>query len=116
MVQTAVGFAGEPSKRALSPARRRLVEMLQGINFGRIEGLVVQGGTPAFDPPPRIVREIKFGGENGPRPEAAKEDFILKASVRDLFAQLEAMGDGIVQCIEVKHGLPFRMTVEEVTA
>jgi len=116
MVQTAVGFAGEPSKRALSPARRRLLEMLQAINFGRIEGLAVREGAPAFDPPPRVVREIKFGGENGPRPEAVKEDFILKAPVRDLFAQLEAMGDGVVQCIEVKHGLPFKMTVEEDAA
>jgi len=89
---------------------------MQRINFGRIEGLSVRRGQPVLDPPPRVVREIKFGGENGPRPEATKQDFELKALVRDLFAHLEAMGNGVVRCIEIKHGLPFRMTVEEVFA
>ena len=101
---------------SLPPAGQRLVRLMQQLNFGRIEGLVVRDGEPAFDPPPRVVREVKFGGENGPRPEVAKADFTLKAQVRELLAQLDAMGDGVVRCIEVKHGLPFKMTVEEVTA
>ena len=104
------------SKTALTPARARLVELMQGLNFGCILDLAVRDGEPVLDPPPRVVREVKFGGENGPRPEAAKVDFALKAQVQDLFAQLEAMGDGVVQCIEVKHGLPFKMTVEEDAA
>ena len=104
------------TKADLPPAGVRLVELMQGINFGRIEGLAVRAGTPVLDPPPRMVREVKFCSENGPRPEAAKQDFALKTQVRDLFAHLGAMGDGIVRCIEIKHGLPFRMTVEEVSA
>lgn len=89
---------------------------MQRINFGRIKGLAVRRGEPVVDPPPRVLREVKFGGENGPRPEAGKQDFALKGQVRDLFAQMEAMGDGIIRCLEVKHGLPFKMTVEEVSA
>ena len=104
------------TKSSLSRPKTKLIEWMQRINFGRIEGLVVRGGEPVFDPPPRVVREVKFGAENGPRPEVAKADFALKAQVRELLAQLEAMGDGVVRCIEVKHGLPFKMTVEEVTA
>jgi len=73
----------------------------------------VENGEPVFHPPPRVVREIKFGGENGPRPEFRVEDFILKAQVKELFTQLSDLGDGIVERIEVKHGLPFRMNVEE---
>ena len=107
---------GVSTKATLSPARRRLVRLTQRLNFGRIEGLLVKGGQPVFDPPPRVVREVKFCAENGPRPEAAKADFALKAQVRELLDRLEAMGDGVVACIEVKHGLPFRMTVEEVPA
>jgi len=104
------------AKVDLSASGARLVELMQCINFGRIEHLAVRSGAPVVDPPPRVVREIKFRGENGPRPEMAKDDFALKAQVRELFAQLEAMGDGTVRCIEVKHGLPFKMTVEEVIA
>ena len=105
-----------PTKSALSTPKARLIELMQRVNFGRIEELAVRDGEPVFDPSPRVVREVKFGGENGPRPETAKADFTLKAQVCDLFAQLEALGDGTVQCIEIKHGLPFKMTVEEDAA
>ena len=103
-------------KASLTPSQQLLLTEMQRINYGRIEGLIVRDGEPVLDPPPHVVREVKFGGENGPRPEAAKEDFALKAQVRDLFAQLEAMGCGVVRCIEIKHGLPFRMQVEEDAA
>lgn len=104
------------TKSSLSASAARLVELMQRINFGRIERLSVCGGLPRFDPPPRVVREVKFGGDNGARAEAAKADFALKVQVHQLFDQLTAMGEGTVRCLEVKHGLPFKMTVEEVTA
>ena len=103
-------------KSSLTPSQQKLLAEMQRINFGRIFDLSVRDGQPVMDPPPRVVREIKFGGDNGPRPEAAKTDFTLKAQVRDLFAQLEALGNGVIPCIEIQRGLPFRMTVEEVYA
>ncbi len=103
-------------KSSLTPSQQLLLTKMQRINYGRIEGLSVRRGQPVLDPPPRIIHEIKFGGDNGPRPEVAKADFELKAQVRDLFAHLEALGDGVIPCIEIKHGLPFRMIVEEVSA
>jgi hypothetical protein len=99
------------TKASLSFARRRLVQLMQQINFGRIEALVVRGGEPVLDPPPRVVRELKFGAENGPRPEAAAADFLLKAQVVELLRELDDLGDGTIDLIEVKHGLPFRMLV-----
>ena len=104
------------AKLSLTPSQQQLLAEMQRINFGRIFDLTVRDGQPVMDPPPRVVREIKFGSDNGPRPEAAKVDFTLKAQVRDLFAQLEALGDGVIPCIEIQRGLPFRMTVEEVCA
>jgi hypothetical protein len=103
-------------KVSLSPAGARLVELMQWLNHGCIKELAVCGGEPVLTPLPRVVREIKFGGENGPRPEITKTDFEIKAPVRDLFAQFEAMGDGLVISLEIKHGLPFRMTIEGVLA
>ncbi len=105
-----------PTKSSLSQVQGQLIELMQRINYGQIEGLTVRNGEPVMDSPSRIFREIKFCGENGPRPESIKADFALKAQVRDLFAQLEAMGDGIIHSIEIQRGLPFRMTVEEVSA
>jgi len=103
-------------KSSISPSQQKLLTEMQRINYGRILGLTVRNGQPVMDPPPRIVREIKFGGDNGPRPESLKGDFALKAQVRDLFAQLEALGDSVITSIEIQRGLPFRMTVEEVRA
>lgn len=103
------------TKASLSPARRRLLELFQQVNFGRVESLVVRDGEPLFDPPPRVIREIKFGGENGPRPELRSDDFLLKAQVVDLFSHLKRMRNGTIDTIEVKYGLPFRMIVEDST-
>jgi len=89
---------------------------MQRIGFGTIEQLVIRQGEPVLNPPPKVVRDVKFGAENGPRPESDLNDFVLKAQVRDLFAQFDALGNGTIRCLEVKHGLPFRMQVEEASA
>jgi hypothetical protein len=97
----------------LSDARRRLVRLMQQIRFGKVEGLRVRGGEPVFSPPPVVTREHKFGGENGPHPGAEAADFRLKAQIQDLCAALDALGDGTIAVIDVRHGLPFRMLVPE---
>jgi hypothetical protein len=104
------------SKSSLSPARRWLLELMQSINFGRIENMEVRGGEPVFDPLPYVVREIKLGADSGPRPEVALADFCLKAQVVDLWNRLDQLGTGTVEVLEVKHGLPFQIAVPEVTA
>lgn len=96
----------------LSESRRRLVDTMRQMWFGRIENLAVRNGEPSFDPAPRIIREVKFGGENAPRPES-NHDFALKSQVVELLDHLTEIGDGSVQSIEVKYGLPFRLIVQQ---
>lgn len=103
-------------KSTLSHERRRLVELMQTINFGRIEQLNVRLCQPVFSPSPIVVREHKFSAENGPRAERHSDNFLLKRQVIELFEQLDAIADGIIDEIEVKHGLPFRMVVRELAA
>jgi len=99
------------SKAALTPARKWLVELMQKIHFGRIENLLVKNGEPVFEPSPRVIREIKFNGENRPRPELNLNNFELKAEVKELLASLDQLENGCVETIEVKHGLPFHMSI-----
>ena len=101
------------TKTALTPARKYLTELMQEINFGCLKNLVLKDCEPVFDPPSKVVREIKFGGENGPRPELVSNNFTMKSQVVDLFRQFDRLGNGIVKTLEIKHGLPFLMTVEE---
>jgi hypothetical protein len=102
-----------PTKSALSPARQRLIELMQQVNFGRIEALVVRGGEPVFDDPaPKIFREVKFGSENGPRAELESRNFMLKTQVVELLKELDQLGNGQIDVLTVRHGLPFGMHVE----
>ena len=74
--------------------------------------LAIQAGDPTFSPAPRIVQDIKIGTDAGPRPELGREDFALKASVIELFEHFDRLWDGTIDSVEVRHGLPFRVTVE----
>ena len=101
------------TKSSLPEPHRQLLELMQHVNFGRIERLVIDEGQPLLEPRPRVVREFRFPGENGSRPEAAIEDFSLKAQVVELFRSFDEMRDGLIDVLEIKHGLPFRMIVED---
>lgn len=100
------------TKGSLSAPRRRLLEIMQRLNFGRVDDLEIRNGDPVFNPVPRIVQDIKLGGENGPRPEIDSADFVLKTQVAEFFDHLSRLGNGSVESIEVKHGLPFRLVIE----
>lgn len=100
------------NKGEVSEPRKGLIGLLQAINFGRIEGLVLRNREPVADPAPRVFREVKFGGENGPRPEIASNDFSLKKQVVELFACFDQIRDGTIESLNVKHGLPFSMSFE----
>ena len=100
------------TKASLSAPRRRLLETMQRLNFGRIEDLEIRNGDPVFNPAPRIMQDIKLGGENGPRPELIASDFVLKSQVAEFFDHLSRLGNGSIETIEVKHGLPFKLVME----
>ena len=103
-------------KDDLPSSQKRLLKLMQSVNFGRIEQLVIRNGQPIFDPPPRVVREIKLGTENSSRPETALEDFVLKKQVRDLFDQFLHLNNATVRTLVIQNGLPIRMSVEEDAA
>lgn len=109
----------EPScrlKSDLSEARRRLVESMQRINFGRIEQLTVVSGNPMLESAAKVVSTHKLKGANVPRVELNAPDFLLKQEVSELFRILDELEDGLIALIEVKHGLPFLVEVAQVLA
>jgi hypothetical protein len=89
---------------------------MQTLGHGRIEGLIIRDREPMVDPPPRVVHDIKFGGENGSRPELGRADFALKSQVIELFDYFDNAVNVTIDVLEIKNGLPFRMLVTEVAA
>ncbi len=98
-----------PLASSLPSARRQLLNLMQQLNFGRIEQLTVRAGQPVLEPPPRIIRERKFGGEDGPRQEQQLDDFALKVQAIELFEEFDRLGNGVIESLTIKHGLPFSL-------
>ena len=97
---------------SLDGPSRWLVDTCRQLGFGRIERLTVEKGLPCRTPSPRIVREIKFCSDGAERP-SGNGDFQLKSQVVEMLQAIARLPDGEIEAIEVKHGLPFRMIVEE---
>ena len=100
------------TKSSLTPALARLIELLQALNFGRVEALTIRGGQPVFDPPPHIVQKIKMGADNGPRPEIGYADFRLKDGIIELLEIIARLQDGEIRTIEVRCGLPISAEID----
>lgn len=100
------------TKSSLTPPQQQLVELMQQVNFGRIEQLQVRNGVPLFSPPPRVIRTLKLGADNAPRPEYEFDDFRLKRQTAELLTVIQQMGNGEVLVIDVRHGLPFSLEIE----
>ena len=101
-------------KASLDEGSQRLIAMMHRIGFGRIESLSVSDGRPVFDPPPRVIREVRLGAESASTRQVGDADFAVKRAVVDLLAELAAVGVANV-AIEVRHGMPARLIFEEVT-
>ena len=105
------------TKATLTPARKRLVELMQEINYGRIEGLHVRDGEPVFDPPPTVMRLFLFGKDNGPNESRGNDGFALKRKVAELFEVFDRERFLSIHELMIDNGLPVRMTVvDEVRA
>jgi hypothetical protein len=102
------------TKQSLSPARRRLVEIMQDVNFGRLEKLHVRDGEPVFDDAPIVRREIVFGKPNTPNSARNKDDFALKEQIIELFGLFDQQRSVTVESLVIQNGLPVRMTVADI--
>jgi hypothetical protein len=96
----------------LSPARRRLAEILRELQFGRIANLSIVGGEPQWTPPPTITRMIKLPVE-ADVVESAGGDCEMKKPLVDLFRCFDRQQNGVVSRLECRFGLPCLV---EITA
>lgn len=102
------------TKSSLTPESAYLIELMQAVNFGRIEDLVIRDGQPVFEPAPRVIQKLKIGADNGARPEAGYIDFRLKGGVIELLELFARLKDGEIRTIEVRSGLPVSVELERV--
>ena len=102
------------TKASLTPARKQLLELMQEVNYGRIEELEVRDGEPVFEPPPSVIRLYLFGKDNGPNTARESDDFTLKKKVVELFDVFSRERSLSIKELMIDNGLPVRMTVAGV--
>jgi hypothetical protein len=99
-----------PTKRALSPERRRLVELMQEIDHGRIKCLEIHAGEPVFSPKVLVEQHIRFGKPNAPNNAQSKTDFVLRKEAVQLFEFFDTKWTFTIRSLEVQNGLPMGIT------
>ena len=94
-------------KSDLTPRQRQLVERMQRIRYGRIEDLIVRDGDPVIERgTTKVIRSVRFEGQNDPHPGLDRDDTVLKVKVVNLLRSLEQIGDGMIRVLHVVDGLP----------
>ena len=93
----------------LSPARKSCVRACQQLNFGKVIALGVVRREPVFNDDTRTLVDLKLDIEDGPRPKLALDDFELPSEWVKLFAKLDAIGDGVIDEVEIRAGLPRKI-------
>jgi hypothetical protein len=93
----------------LSASRQALIRLCQITNYGQIQNLEIRYCEPALTPPPSVLVEIKLDGQEKARPESALPDFVLREEVCRLLARFDQLGNGFIDRIEVRGGIPRRV-------
>ena len=90
------------------------MEIMREHQFGRIENMTVRDGEPVFDHHLKLVRLVRLNGRSRGQKTLGADEFELKDSVRDLFAELARLENGSVIMLEFRYGLPFllEMTID----
>ena len=97
----------------LSPARQALVRLCQRLNFGLIPSISIRDADPVFDPNKVVVLfDEKLDVNDAPRPESELTDFDLAAEQCRLMTRLDGIGNGTIERIEVRGGIPRRVVFE----
>lgn len=97
----------------LTPPEQRFLAAMHALRFGRFEYIQIRGGQIVLHPWPTVVRDVKFGSADPGAAKVPPADFELKAQVAELFAYVRSLDAGEIRTLEIKHGLPFSMEVEQ---
>ncbi|MBI4902878.1 MAG: hypothetical protein HY820_04535 [Acidobacteria bacterium] len=96
----------------LSAPRQALLRLIQTLGFGYIEGLEVRSGEPVFNPSPIVMAERKLDAENAAHQEADLAGLMLRGEVVRLMEELDRLGNGTIDRIDVRYGVPRRVLIE----
>ncbi len=96
----------------LLESERKLVELMENLNFGRIEHLRFRDGKPILQPLPRVIAAVKMTSEDRKADSEIRSGWCLRQCLIDLFSLMQRVGEGELLVVDVRHGLPFSVEIE----
>ncbi len=103
-------------KSDLADEGRWLLEDMQRMGHGRYKKLPIYNGQPLVHPPPKRQRDHRPLGPAMKRPAVRTGDYILDDQYIEMFDEFKRIGNGVVLVLEVRDGLPYKMTIDESAA
>lgn len=94
-----------------SPSLRSAFQRMWRLGYGTFRGVHVRGGELVPDPAYAVVRTVRF--PESPVPCRSLPDVPLKREHVAFAAELQAIGDGIIDVIKVHDGLPVGLEISE---
>ncbi len=91
------------SLKSLSPARQALIVCMHEKQFGCIRNLPIAGGEPVL-PKARVTRKRSLKNQLVIKP--VSRNFYLKVSQVELLGLLDEIGDGELEMLTFRDGLP----------
>jgi hypothetical protein len=103
--------------RELNGMEQRLVAVMRKINFGRLENLVIEDGHAKTTATSRKISTANFEREETPHAASRPDgDFILTDKHVRFLRHLRKVGNGRINSISIRAGLPVSAEIEEAVA
>ena len=93
-------------------AVRSFIRLIQETRFGSIENFRLVDGQPVVDSNSEVRTEYRLSGVESAREVMRTQDYLTKPQVRTMLKRFEHIWDGMVECMDVRDGLPFKMIVK----
>lgn len=96
-------------KSEISESGRKLIAVMQEVNYGRLMNVKVFDGELVFTPDSVVERDVRFGKNPEDSGYKIEKDYELKKPLADFFRHLAEIHDGEISNLEIQAGLPCLM-------
>lgn len=93
-------------------AERELIRLIRQTQFGCISNIKLSAGQPILDGNTSVSIEFKLSGLEPTKEVLSEQDYLNKPQVRTLFERFRTLGNGTIECLDVRDGLPFKVTIK----
>jgi len=97
----------------LDDGDRRILSLMQSVDYGRLENLAVRGGHAVVTANTRKIRSHKIGAAKHPHGLGANADFLLNEKQVEFLAAIRDTADGFINQIQIQAGLPVSFETDE---